>query len=68
MIKNSKLDEFEKLNDSIFLEILNSNNKKLLESRQILERIGKRKLYKYVGSVVLPNDHTPISSIEEEVT
>ena len=26
------------------------------ESREILERVEKRMLYKYIGSTVLPND------------
>jgi len=36
------------------MEILNSTSDDLRESREILERITKRKLYKYVSSLVLP--------------
>ncbi len=36
------------------MEILNSTSDDLKESREILERITKRKLYKYVSSLVLP--------------
>lgn len=66
MMATSNLDQYEKLNDSIFLEILNSNHPDLEESKKILELISKRKLYKYVGSCVLPND-ADISVLEQEV-
>ena len=56
MIETKDIDRFEKLNDNIFLEVLYSNDERLEESKKILERVGKRKLYKYVGSTVLPND------------
>ena len=47
------LDLYEKLNDNIFFEILYSSDERLKESRELLERIVKRKLYKFVTSVVL---------------
>ena len=49
-------DRYERLNDSIFLQILYSQDERLAESRAILERIQQRKLFKYVGSVVLPTE------------
>lgn len=54
IIQNCDLEKFERLNDNIFLEILYSEDEKLKNSKDILDRIVKRKLYKYVGSVLLP--------------
>lgn len=54
MIENQDMDKFEKLNDSIYLQILHSESEELRPSRELLQRIEKRKLYKYVGSSVIP--------------
>ena len=62
------MNAFERLNDGIFLELLYTTDPELRESKEILERIGKRQLYKYVGSFVLPNNTTNIHSIEDELT
>ena len=56
MIQENDIDRFVKLNDNIFLEVLYSDDPRLKESREILERVEKRMLYKYIGSTVLPND------------
>lgn len=47
------LDDYEKLTDGIFYEILDSNTPTLAESRQILDRIQRRDLYKFVASLVV---------------
>ena len=49
-------DNYKKLNDSIYLKILNSENDELKLSRDILKRVEKRKLYKYLGECYLKND------------
>ena len=47
IVREENYDKFEKLNDGIFLEILNSISEKLAASKELLERIVKRKLYKF---------------------
>ena len=42
-------DNYKKLNDSIYIQILNSENDELKTSRDILKRVEKRKLCKYLG-------------------
>ena len=46
--KNNDYEKFLKLNDAIHLKILYSDHLDLKDSREILERIEKRQLYKYV--------------------
>ena len=67
MIQKSGLDQFERLNDNIFLKILYSEDEKLKNSKAILDRIVKRKLYKYVGSVLLPNNKINSDSVKQKV-
>ncbi|XP_036178206.1 deoxynucleoside triphosphate triphosphohydrolase SAMHD1 isoform X2 [Myotis myotis] len=43
------MEAFTKLTDNIFLEILHSDDPKLAAAREILEKIERRNLYKYVG-------------------
>ncbi|XP_059562063.1 deoxynucleoside triphosphate triphosphohydrolase SAMHD1 isoform X3 [Myotis daubentonii] len=43
------MEAFTKLTDNIFLEILHSADPKLAAAREILEKIERRNLYKYVG-------------------
>ncbi|XP_070276361.1 deoxynucleoside triphosphate triphosphohydrolase SAMHD1 [Myotis yumanensis] len=43
------MEAFTKLTDNIFLEILHSADPKLAAAREILEKIQRRNLYKYVG-------------------
>jgi hypothetical protein len=47
------LDEYLKLNDSIHLQILISNDPLLRESREILERLENRTIYRYVTSAII---------------
>ena len=54
IIHDQDMNKYEKLNDSIYLQILNSENDELRQSRDILKRVEKRKLYKHVGSCVIP--------------
>ncbi len=63
------LDRYEKLNDDIFLQILYSTDPLLNESREILERIVKRNLYKHVSTLVLPLSDKEYSKkeLEEDV-
>ncbi len=56
IVKENNLDEFEKLDDTIFRQILNSKDKKLDASREILKRVTDRRLYKFLGSCVLPEN------------
>lgn len=70
MIEKEDIDFFERLTDNVFLEILYSEDGRLKESREILERVGKRKLYKYVGTTVLPgskNNKKDIQELKENV-
>lgn len=53
-MQDQNFDRYEKLNDSIYLEILYSDNELLKESKEILQQLTIRKLYKYVGTQVLP--------------
>lgn len=55
-MQENKLDEFEELDDTIFRQILNSKEKKLQESKEILRRVSERRLYKFLGSCVLPEN------------
>nr|KAF6358993.1 SAM and HD domain containing deoxynucleoside triphosphate triphosphohydrolase 1 [Pipistrellus kuhlii] len=43
------MEAFTKLTDNIFLEILHSSDPNLAAAREILEKIERRNLYKYVG-------------------
>lgn len=43
------MEAFTKLTDNIFLEILHSADPNLAAAREILEKIERRNLYKYVG-------------------
>lgn len=43
------MEAFTKLTDNVFLEILHSSDPKLAAAREILEKIERRNLYKYVG-------------------
>ena len=54
-MKKRDYDKFERLNDTITLQILGSDEERLKASKQVLERIERRKLYKYVGHTVLPS-------------
>lgn len=65
MIEKEDIDVFEKLTDNVFLEIVHSTNETLKESREILERVGRRKLYKYVGTTVLPGSKNNKDEIKE---
>lgn len=58
MIDNQDMNKFEKLNDSVYLQILYSDTDELRASRELLQRVEKRKLYKYVGSSVIPPGKT----------
>ena len=60
------LDRYEKLNDDIFLQILYSTDQLLNESREILQRIVKRNLYKHVSTLVLPLSDKEYSKKELE--
>ena len=51
------LKEYEKLNDNILMEIYFSNDEELKSSKEIVERIVNRKLYKYVGTALLTNQN-----------
>jgi len=66
MIKNRDVDRFEKLTDSIEETILYSTCEDLKESREILERVARRKLYRYVGYTLLPEDKD-LQKVEENV-
>lgn len=50
------MNEYLKLDDSIYLKILHSDHEDLKEASELLKRVEKRKLYKYVGSCVIPSD------------
>ena len=52
MIREKNFDKYEKLNDDIFGQILNSNETDLEESKKILTRIIERCHYKFLGSSV----------------
>ena len=60
------MDRYEKLNDDIFLQILYSTDQLLNESREILQRIVKRNLYKHVSTLVLPLSDKEYSKKELE--
>ncbi|XP_045688699.1 deoxynucleoside triphosphate triphosphohydrolase SAMHD1 isoform X2 [Phyllostomus hastatus] len=47
------MEAFTKLTDNIFLEILHSTDPQLNAAREILKKIERRHLYKYVGQVLL---------------
>ncbi len=49
------LDKYEKLDDTIFNTILNSEDPLLKESQSILKRVQVRDLYKHVSNSVLPS-------------
>ena len=53
IIQNRDLNQYHRLNDYLYLQILYSTEKSLEESRKILECIEGRKLFKYVGSTVI---------------
>lgn len=55
MIENEDIDAFEKLTDSVEEIIRHSSDHRLKESREILESVSRRKLYKFSGMVVLPD-------------
>ncbi len=68
MISTLNYNQFENLNDCIIQQILYSNDEKLIESKLILQRLHARKLYKYIGSFVLPTElHKKVNSLIEEV-
>jgi len=68
MISTLNYSQFENLNDYVIQQILGSNDEQLNESKLILQRIHSRKLYKYVGSCVLPTElHKTVDSLIEEV-
>ncbi|NXU80053.1 SAMH1 triphosphohydrolase, partial [Oreotrochilus melanogaster] len=43
------MEAYTKLTDNIYLEILHSNRPELKEAREILHKIERRELYKYLG-------------------
>lgn len=45
------MEAYEKMTDSIIEKILQSNDSNLKESKEILRRVQKRKLYKFVGEM-----------------
>jgi len=45
----SDMVAYTKVNDSIFLSILNSSELELEEARKILEKIERRRLYRFIG-------------------
>ncbi len=70
MFEDSSFNRYQRLTDSIYQQILDSSDELLAESRSIVERIQKRELYKYVGSVTLPTENDKLkhkkSDIEQE--
>ena len=48
-------NEYCKLTDYLFSEILNSKEPELKNSRDILMKIKKRELYKFISEVIVPN-------------
>ncbi len=52
-INSFNIDEYLKLNDSIYLQILNSNDQSLNESKQIINNIETRNLYKFIARTIL---------------
>ncbi|XP_065817364.1 deoxynucleoside triphosphate triphosphohydrolase SAMHD1 [Labrus bergylta] len=52
---NEDMEAYTKLTDNVFEEILNSSDPNLKESRQILQNIISRKIYKFVGETT-PKD------------
>lgn len=53
IIQSRDIDAFEKLNDSVLLEMQSSNDASLNEAKSIVDALTRRNLYKYVGSTVL---------------
>lgn len=51
-----KPEEYVHLSDSILYRIETSTNPELEKSRQILKRLKRRDLYKFVDEILLPND------------
>uniref|UniRef100_A0A8C5QFF6 Deoxynucleoside triphosphate triphosphohydrolase SAMHD1 n=1 Tax=Leptobrachium leishanense TaxID=445787 RepID=A0A8C5QFF6_9ANUR len=45
------MEAYTKLTDNIFQEILHSSNPKLSEAREILRKIERRQLYKFLGEI-----------------
>ncbi len=71
MIQAGDINRFEKFTDSVEETILHSTCEDLKESREILERASRRKLYKYVGYTLLPDDKNKDSNaqlLKENVT
>lgn len=56
LVNDETFERFERLNDNIFWDIYYSEDPKLKDSKEILDRIIKRNLYKYVSSLVLSED------------
>ena len=52
------MEAYQKLNDSIFDQILWSTDEKLAKAREIMMNIQKRQLYKCVGQVRPPDGST----------
>nr|XP_029131250.1 deoxynucleoside triphosphate triphosphohydrolase SAMHD1-like [Labrus bergylta] len=52
---NEDMEAYTKLTDKVFEEILNSSDPNLQESRQILQNIISRKIYKFVGETTPKN-------------
>ncbi|XP_065817366.1 deoxynucleoside triphosphate triphosphohydrolase SAMHD1-like [Labrus bergylta] len=52
---NEDMEAYTKLTDNVFEEILNSSEPNLQESRQILQNIISRKIYKFVGETTPKN-------------
>ena len=57
---------YSKLNDSIISHILSSEKEELRESREILERIHRRELYKCVGQT-RPEDERLLKRVSTQV-
>jgi hypothetical protein len=53
MAKNNDLEMFEALDDNIYYEILKSNHPDLKKSREIIERITRRDIFKFVSCTLL---------------
>ena len=57
---------YTKLTDNVFLEIMHSEDPNLAASRQILENIHKRQLYKCVGQTQ-PPENTIIKRVGQNI-
>jgi hypothetical protein len=53
IVKKSDIDRYLKLNDSIYLEILNSESPLLAASKEILSKIESRNIFKFVSGTIL---------------